>query len=132
MTKLLQSHTNGRTDLIDKSGACVGAIYYGNPDFNLVFKRVPYHFDSLDKALRCAELLSGLYFAFQAYTIGSNKNLIVFRDNYKRIIFVTKSGDILTGDYRALCSHDDARKHFKSFNDDEYLSIIESLSYYQN
>lgn len=58
MTKFLQIHVNGRTDLIDNSGACVGAIYYGNPDFNLVFKRVSYHFDNLDEALRCAELLS--------------------------------------------------------------------------
>ncbi len=55
---LIQKHFNGRTDLIDKSGYCVGAIYYGNPDFNLVFKKVSYNFDSLDKALNCAESLS--------------------------------------------------------------------------
>lgn len=129
MTKLIYSEHKGRTDLINESGHCVGAIYYGNPDFNLVFKRVSYHFDSLDKALRCAELLSGLCFAFQSFS-GSKKHVAVFRDSDKRDCFIAKSGDILTGDYRMICSHDDARKHFSMFSDDEYLTMIESLSYY--
>lgn len=128
---LIQKHVNGRTDLIDGSGHCVGAVYYGNPDFNLVFNRVSYNFDSLDKALNCAELLSGLCFALQSYTGGSNRNLVVFRNEDKRAAFIAKSGDILTGDYRTVCSHDDARQHFKIFSDDEYLALIESLSYYQ-
>lgn len=128
---LIQKHANGLTDLVDSHGHCVGAIYYGNPDFNLVFKRVSYHFDSLDKALKCAELLSGLCFAFQSFS-GSKKHVAVFRDSDKRACFVAKSGDILTGDYRKVCTHDDARQHFKNFSDDGYLALIDSLSYYQN
>ena len=130
MYTLIKQHRSGRTDLIDGSGHCVGAVYYGNPDFNLVFERVSYNFDSLDKTLNCAELLSGLYFAFQSFS-GSKKHLVVFRDSDKRTAFIAKSGDILTGDHRIVCSHHDARQHFKSFSDDCYLALIESLSYYQ-
>lgn len=130
MYTLIKQHRTGRTNLIDSHDNCVGAIYYGNPDFNLVFKKVSYHFCSLDKALKCAELLSGLCFAFQSFS-GSKKQLVVFRDSDKLAAFIAKSGDIFTGDYRMACSHDDARQHFKSLSDDEYLALMKSLSYYQ-